>query len=253
MPTRHDPMTTRLRTVLRAALLVGAALTLAPDAAHAQFGGLRKRLEDRMLGQGAQAQRAPTFDDRVLEITDARLDQLLRGLKAEAALAAKQEQANAAASARDAEYERKSEAYGKCTDPYTKELLRYTGMTMGLAFAAKREQEKSGKAGGPMQDSLKAVTDRMVKVKDGMVAKCGEGPGESPFDAMSGDDADPEAIGARAAGLKAEAYAVLRERAAAFVLARDGRTGSYVYVAGERAALERRAGDLSAFRKLLGE
>ena len=241
-----------IRRLLRAALLAGAALTLAPDAAHAQFGGLRKRLEDRVLGQGATAQRAPAFDDRVLEITDARLDQLLRGLKAEQAVAARQEQANAADNARAAEYERKQEAYGRCTDPYTKELLRYTGMTMGLAFAAKREQDKTGKVGGPMQDSLKAVTDRMVKVKDGMVAKCGEGPGEAPFDAMAGDDTDPEALGARAAGLKAEAYAVLRERAAAFVLARGGRAGSYAYVAGERAALERRAGDLAAFRKLLG-
>ena len=241
-----------IRTVLRAALLLGVALTLAPGAAHAQFGGLRKRLEDRVLGQGASAQRAPTFDDRVLEITDARLEQLLRGLKAEAVVAEKQEKANAAENARAAEYEKKQEAYGQCAEPYTKELLRYTGMTMGLAFAAKREQEKTGKVGGPMQDSLKAVTDRMVKVKDGMVAKCGEGPGEAPFDAMASDDTDPEALGARAAGLKAEQYAVLRERAAAFVLARGGRTGSYVYVAGERTALERRADDLAAFRKLLG-
>ena len=253
MPPTPHPMMTRIRTIVRAALLAGAALTMAPDAAHAQFGGLRKRLEDRMLGQGTTAQRAPTFDDRVLEITDARLEQLLRGLKAEQAAVARQEQANAAENARAAEYEKKQEAYGKCAEPYTKELLRYTGMTMGLAFAAKREQDKTGKVGGPMQDSLKAVTDRMVKVKDGMVAKCGEGPGEAPFDAMGGEGSDPEAMGAKAAGLKSEQYAVLRERAAAFLLARGGRTGSYVYVAGERTALERRSGDLAAFRKLLGE
>ena len=242
-----------IRILCRAALLAGAVLTLTPDAAHAQFGGLRKRLEDRMLGQGATAQRAPTFDDRVLEITDARLEQLLRGLKAEQAAAAKQEQANAAENARMAEAEKRNEAYGKCADPYTKELLRYTGMTMGLALAAKREQDRTGKVTGPMQDSVKAVTTRMQKVAADLEAKCGPSPEQPSFDAMGGEGSDPEAMGAKAAGLKAEQYAVLRERAAAFLLARGGRTGSYVYVAGERAALERRAGDLAAFRKLLGE
>ncbi len=242
-----------LRILRRAALLAGAALTLTPDAAHAQFGGLRKRLEDRMLGQGAAESRAPKFDDRVLEITDARLEQLLRGLKAEQAAMARQEQASAAEDARMAAAEKKNEAYARCAEPYTKELLRYTGMTMGLAFAAKREQDKTGKITGPMQDSVKAVTTRMQQVARDLEAKCGKSPEEPAFDAMGGEGSEPEAMGARAAGLKEEQYAVLRERAAAFLLARGGRTGSYVYVAGERAALERRAGDLAAFRKLLGE
>ncbi|MDF1506069.1 hypothetical protein [Roseisolibacter sp. H3M3-2] len=237
---------------LAAALLALAAI---PQVAEAQFGGLRKRLEQK-IGLAEGGERAPAFSDRVLEITDARLDQLVKGLRVEAGEAAAQERRDAAGRARDAERAKQDEAYAACSQPFAKELLRYTGMTMGLAFAAKREQDKSGKAGGPMQDSLKAVTDRMVKTKDAMVAKCGAEPPESSdssFDAMAADEGrDPQALGARAAGLTADQYAVLRERAAAFVLARGGRTGSYVYAAGERASLEHRARELAPFRALLG-
>lgn len=250
-------MMTRTRRLLHAALLAAAALTLAPADAHAQFGGLKKRLEEKVgkavLGEPSGASRTPTFNDRVVEITDARLDQLVRGLRAEAAEAERQEKANAAENARLAEQERKNEAYGKCSEPYTKELLRYTGMTMGLAFAAKREQDKTGKVGGPMQDSLKAVTDRMQKVTHDLEAKCGPSPeAQEGFDAMGGAGSDPEAKGAAAAGISREAYAVLRERAAAFLLAKGRDTGSYAYAPGERSVLERRAGDLAGFRKLLG-
>jgi hypothetical protein len=248
------------RRSTRAALLVGAlALMLAPDAAHAQLGGLKRRLGEKVgkavLGEeSAGRSAAPTFTDRVLEIDEARLDQLLRGLKVEAAEAQKSERAQAAENAKMAEQQKRNEAYAGCSQPYAKELLRYTGMTMGLALAAKREQDKTGKMSGPVQDSLQAVTARMIKVKDDMVAKCGEGPKESSFDAMSGSDegTDPQALGARASGLKTEQYAVLRERVAAFLAARDGRTGSYVFAAGERALLDRRAAELAPFRKLLG-
>jgi hypothetical protein len=247
------------RPSTRAALLAGAlALVLAPDAAHAQLGGLKRRLGEKVgravLGEEPAARSAaPAFSDRVLQIDDARFDQLLRGLRVEAAEAQKSERAQAAENAKMAEQEKKNEAYAGCSEPYAKELLRYTGMTMGLALAAKREQDRTGKVGGPMQDSLQVVTARMMKVTDDMVAKCGEGPKESSFDAVSDSEGtDPEALGARASGLKAEQYAVLRERAAAFLQARGGSTGSYVYAAGERALLERRASELAPFRKLLG-
>jgi hypothetical protein len=244
----------RAARVLPAALL----LLLAPAAAAAQFGGLRKQLESRLDksvlgGAPAQAAAAPAYSDRVLEITDARLEQLLAGLRVEAAEAERARRAQAAENARAAAYEKAGEAYGRCSEPYAKALLRYTGMTMGLALAAQREQSKTGRVGGPMQDSLKAVTARVVRTKDEMVARCGEGPGAAPFEAMGDAAADaPEAGGARAAGLKPEQYAVLRERAAAWLLARDGRTGRYAFAAGERAALERRAGLLAPYRTLLG-
>jgi hypothetical protein len=242
----------------RAALLAAAAtLVLAPDAAHAQFGGLKRRLEEKVgkavLGEESGKGGAPAFSDRVLQIDDARFDQLVKGLKVEAAEAAKEERAQAAENAKEAEREKKNEAYGACAEPFAKQLLGLTGQTMGLAFAVKREQEKTGKQTGPMRDSLDAVTARMIKVKDALVAKCGAEPPESSFEAVSGGEegSDPEALGARAAGLKSEQYAVLRERVAAFLKARGGRTGSYVYAAGERALLERRAAELAPFKKLL--
>jgi hypothetical protein len=246
-----------LRHSARAALLTGAALVmLAPDAAHAQLGGLKRRLGEKVgkavLGEeSAGRSAAPAFSDRVLQIDDARFDQLLRGLKVEAAEAQKSERAQAAENAKMAEQEKKNEAYAGCSEPFAKELLRHTGMTMGLALAAKREQDKTGKA-GPMQDSLQVVTARMIKVKDDMVAKCGEGPKESSFEqAADQEGTDPQSLGARASGLKSEQYAVLRERAAAFLQAKGKSTGSYVYAADERALLERRASELEAFRKLL--
>lgn len=243
----------RRDTTMLLALL--AACALAPADAQAQFGGLKRKLEQQMgrAVLGEEGGRAPKFDDRVLEITDARLEQLVRGLRAEAVEVEREEKRMAAEDAKAADYERRGEAYAKCADPYTKELLRYTGMTMGLALAAKREQDRTGRAAGQMQDSLKAVTTRMTKVAESMAAKCGPAPQEPSFADMGEETDDREARAARVAGLTRDQYVVLRERAAAFVLARGGRTGSYVYVAGERAALEGRASDLAAFRKLLGE
>jgi hypothetical protein len=249
----------QLPRLLHVALLCGAALALlAPDTAHAQLGGLRRRMEERMaktvMGEDAsRSNAAPAFSDRVLEISDARLEQLVKGLRAESAETEKHAREMKAMDARAAEHEKAKEAYGTCTEPYTKQMMRMTGMTMGLALAAKREQDKTGRVSPATEDSVKAVTARMTKLKDDMVAKCGEGPGDSPFDAMQEDaeGSDPESIGAQAAGLTRDQYAVLRERVAAWLQSRDGKTGRYAFAAGERATLEKRAGDLAAFRKLL--
>jgi hypothetical protein len=243
----------------RAALLAAAlALVVTPHLAHAQLGGLKRRLGEKVgkavLGEeSAEKAGAPAFGDRVLQIDDARFDALVKGLQVEQAEAQKAERANAAERAQDAARAKKEEAYAGCAQPYTKQLLRYTGMTMGLALAAKREQDRTGRQAGPMQDSLAATTTRMLKVKEELVAKCGEEPGEASFDAVSGgaEGTDPQALGARASGLTGDQYAVLRERVAAFRKARGGRTGSYVYAAGERALLERRAGELASFATLL--
>ena len=101
-------------------IALAALLALAAAPAEAQLGGLRRRLEQKIGLPEASAERAPAFSERVLEITDARLDQLVRGLRAEQAEAAKQEQRNAAENARAAAYEKKQEAYAACAEPYTK-------------------------------------------------------------------------------------------------------------------------------------
>ena len=245
----------------RPALLAGAALValaaLAPVRAEAQFGGLRKKLEQQMqrsvLGGGEQKpDAAPAFSDRVLEITDARLVQVVAGLKAEAALAERDAKGQAEANARYKAWEARNEAYGRCVEPFKNELLKGTGRMMLLAVAAKREETKHGAVSPALRDSVAAVTKRMEATGEALKAKCGESPGESPSEAAGDDGApSPEAAGAKAAGLKVEQYAVLRERVVAWLHARDGNAGRYAFAAGERAALQGRAGELGAFRKLL--
>jgi hypothetical protein len=106
------------------ALSLAAATLLAGVAApaHAQGGLLRKMKQkadeaNRALGGEAAApsgpRRAPSYDETVLEITDARLDQLVKGLAAEraaakefAALEAKNKSEAAAHKAATAKYER---------------------------------------------------------------------------------------------------------------------------------------------------
>jgi hypothetical protein len=246
----------------RLASLTGVALaslvTVAPVRAEAQFGGLRKKLEQQVQktvlgGDDQQAAAAPAFSDRVLEITDARLGQVVAGLKAEAALAERDAKGQAEVDARYKAWEARSEAYGKCAEPFKSELLKGTGRMMVLAVAVKREEAKNGAASPALRDSVAVVTNRMKATSETLKAKCGESPGDAPADlAGDGDDApSPESVGAKAAGLRVEQYAVLRERVVAWLHARNGNSGRYAFAAGERAALEARAGELGAFRKLL--
>jgi hypothetical protein len=83
---------------LASTLLLGCVLAL-PAPAHAQFGGLGKKLGQKVAGKKAeQAIEARTgtvrtgsvsFGDGVVPITEARLDAFLRGLEAETQMAAK--------------------------------------------------------------------------------------------------------------------------------------------------------------------
>jgi hypothetical protein len=239
-------------------LLPGALLLLlAPAAAEAQFGAIRRRVESQIgrsvLGQPAAQPDTPAFSDRVLEITDARIDQLVAGLRVEAAAAERTRREQSAADARDAAYERAQEAHARCTDKYTSQLMRQTTALLGLSIAAKAEQDRTGRTGGTMQDSLRATMARVQTLNAQMKTQCGDGPGPAPFEAMGADgDDDGEVRAARAAGLAPAQYAVLRERAAAWLLAQGGRAGRYTFAAGERAALERRATALAPFRAVLG-
>jgi hypothetical protein len=194
----------------RVALVAGATLlALAPASAEAQFGGLRKKLEQQMqkavvgpdaaTPAAARPTAAPVFNDRVLEITDARLTQLVAGLKAEATLAERESRAQATSDAQYKAWEAKNEAHGRCVEPYKNELLKGAGMMMGLALAAKREEAKKGAVGPALRDSVAAVTARMEKTAQALEAKCGAGPGPSPYEAIgesAGTDHSVRGIGA---------------------------------------------------------
>lgn len=124
-------MHTPRRPVLLA--LLAGLLAATPAVADAQLGGFLKkkvgdRVADKVLGQDqASSERRgvdPTFDEDLLEITDARIDQLLRGLKAEAAAGAAamraQAEAKQKAPARRAAYAAAKKKYDADADAYAK-------------------------------------------------------------------------------------------------------------------------------------
>jgi len=108
------------------------AQVLGPGAASAQIGGLMNKAK-QAANKEAEAKveqalpytplPAPEFDERVLEITDGRLDQLLRGFDAEVAYAKKapteyDEQMKA--------WERDRATYDKAVEAYGKEDQKYS-------------------------------------------------------------------------------------------------------------------------------
>jgi hypothetical protein len=124
-------MHTPRRPILLA--LLAGLLAATPAAAHAQLGGFLKkkigeRVADKVLGQDQSSSNSrgadPTFDEDLLEITDARIDQLLRGLKAEAAAGAAamraQAEAKQKAPARRAAYAAAMKKYDAAADAHQK-------------------------------------------------------------------------------------------------------------------------------------
>ncbi|MDF1504147.1 hypothetical protein [Roseisolibacter sp. H3M3-2] len=195
MSAPRHPITTRA-----AAFLCAAAIVAAPSAAQAQFGKLKdlgkkaaasvveKKVEDEASKKvggavtaadpGAAARpRSVEFTDDVLEITDARLAQLSRGVDAEEAArpaAQKRYQARLAAAkeadrtyeARRAAYDREYAAWDKkkteieaCNDRVLKKY-EHAGDA-----ESKRSQELHDKMDAEMTDAkearLKALADRM--------------------------------------------------------------------------------------------
>jgi hypothetical protein len=113
--------------------LVGLALLILLGAAPAaaQFKPKLSKLDPLARKEAAATPRAPAFNERVLEITDARVDQLLKGYAAEASAleAAEQQLAAARASyedenrkhpARLQEYEKNHETWQACQERVVK-------------------------------------------------------------------------------------------------------------------------------------
>lgn len=139
-------MHTPRRSVLLAVLAGAFALT--PISAEAQLGGfIRKKVEnkiaDKVLGEQSAERRAPApkFDESVIEITDARLDQLLRGLAAEAQAYASASAASAQAkqqgAARRASYDADMKAYEAAEREYERKAREVSQCQMaGIGRAA---------------------------------------------------------------------------------------------------------------------
>ena len=199
-------------------LVAAAALVLASQPVHAQFGGALRGLGHRATQAAANAVAGPAqqpavshtpgqpaFSDAVLEITLPRLDQLARGLAVEDTL-------HAGAG------ERTSAAY----------IDRYHACEerLGASDARYRQlRDANSSAQGDAADSTYAALDAY------RAPRCGRDP------QMYAREIN--AVSSRAAGLGRRQYTILKERVVPFCL-RGGAVGRYVYSAAEMQALEAR-------------
>ena len=278
-------------TIRRAAPLLALLLTTLtlPAAVDAQLGGLARKAKaaakakaDGKVDEALYvAPPPPTFDDRVLEITEARLAGLLEGLKAEAASAKGAEAAyRAEVEAHDRaakdyekaekEYDARREKYDACVESFreseakareaneakTQKALDEMGDEEFAAYVedlAVRGQEianevQSGKNDPETQRRQKEYvaevnamqleqSRRMALAMSGMAAEtrrqstedprlveaCGKEP-EQPEEpaGLTGPEGVLARKGAEAAGLSADAYAIMRERVL-YWAGKDGR------------------------------
>lgn len=160
-------MHTSRRSVLIA--LAAAAAMLLPAPADAQIGGFIKRrvenaVANKVLGEGSERRApAPKFDEQVLEITGARLDQLLRGVEAEEAALKSAREAEARAKqqgeARRAAYEAERREYDRKAAEHEVAARKYMECQMGALGSGMR-------AAGAPSPAMTKVMQRMAALPD---------------------------------------------------------------------------------------
>jgi hypothetical protein len=277
-----------------------ALLALAPAApAAAQFKPKLPKINvagDRQPAAEATAP-APAFNDRVLEVTNARVDQLLKGYRAEVAAIDSANQAYAAGqkryesvreayTARVAEYQKRNEEYEACQDREVKPVTEREGARMRetqdritggdeAAFDAKMKEletrMKAAQERGDMAEVMRladslgqamgapsaAAAATASANMEAAAAKCGAAP-EAPKEPTPPPSGAPdvEAVGAKAAGLTTEQYAILRERVR-YAISSDGKVDPEAlrggFTPGEIDVLQSRASELGHATKELEE
>jgi hypothetical protein len=269
--------------VLAAALLLGCVVTLP---AEAQF-GIGKRVKNAAAsaaGVGGSGGKVETgrvaFDADVLEITEARMGQLLRGLAAESETIARMqspdqerirkqnEKLEADYTKAREDYDRRSAAFERCAEPERKQA----------------EAEMKGvAAGAPDSAALRRVADRMMAARnqgnlaevqrladsvgrasmalasratataeggnDRIVKKCGPPPvePERPTPAPLLTAGDVRAAGLAASGFTDRQYAVMRERVLPFVASKGKSNAGAVYTESEAAVLKAHLDELTKY------
>ena len=273
-----------MRSLLIAALL-GCALA-APQPAHAQFGKLGNKIAKKAgvvpAGPDGQVKTGKvSFDEHVLEITDDRVSQLLKGLEAEKLMAARVEKQDtegierrnraredAHTKQQDA-YDRKREAWDKCAEPEQKKAeaeMDASGKALDNPAAMEKLQEriKAAQAKGDMAE-IRRITDSVSKIgmqaadrvqnaSAGMTAairtKCGEPPVE-PADAEKPEPlltySDVRVAGIEASGMTDRQYAIMRERVQPFVASKGKTNSGMIYTDAEAEVLAARLGDLAPY------
>lgn len=272
-----------MRSLLIAAV-VGCALA-APEPAHAQFGKLGSKIAKKAgvvpAGPNEQVKTGKvSFDEHVLEITDDRVSQLVKGLEAEKQMAARVErqdtegierrnQAKQDAYAKEREaYDRKDEAWRKCAKPEQERGEKaMEGHSSSFSDADMQKIEarmKAAQARGDMAeirrlgDSISkvgvqvasAAQNTTTEMTAAIRTKCGEPPVEPT------GPAEPEPMltfndirvaGIEASGMTDRQYAIMRERVHPFVVSKGKTNSGMIYSDAEAQVLAARLGDLSPY------
>lgn len=273
------------------ALSVAIALGLVTTTpAHAQF-GIGKRIKSAAAGaagvssgpNGKVETGRVAFDADVLEITEARLGQFLKGLDAEQQVIARMQSQDQERVRKQNEtlqqnydkaredYERKSETYERCAEP---ERKRGEAEMQGVAAGAP-DSASVAKIGQRMMaarnsgniaevqrlaDSIgrasMAMSNRAQTAAQGgndrITQKCGTQPVEPEHPTMAPllTASDVRAAGLKASGFTDRQYAVMRERILPFVLSKGKNNAGAVYTETEAAALKAHLADLTKYTEL---
>jgi hypothetical protein len=276
------------------ALVLAFAIAVVASPVDAQLGALKKRAEkavaNKVAPQPAGARPTPAFDNVVVELTEARLSQMLTGFAAEEKAAARNREAEASQKDRDAVYRREREKYeralsdwekrrasvSQCYQKYDSERQARAGRaqsmiervdTMAMKAVALRIQNAQQRGdmaeARRLTDSLTAVMGAIARqgstsdIEARARAECGE-PGEEPqAPEAPGQPVSLSTLsdGSRAAGIPEEQYRIARERILAWLSLGDdkitrGET-KYAFTDAELAALNGRRGDLRRYETLL--
>jgi hypothetical protein len=295
----HPPRTPRHPTIpeksMRAALVLAFTAAVIATPAHAQLGALRKKAEKAVANKvdpkaTTGTRRTPAFDDVVIELTDARVKQLLTGFAAEARVAETNRQNEAGRAEAEAAYQRKRQQFERdyaewekkndtwftCTQKYRDELNRrgekaaeYVQNIDTVAFNKVTARIKAAQEKGDMKEAMRladSISSSMTKatsqysqtddIETRSKAECGDQP-EEPKAPMAPSTQTMSTLGdgARASGIPEERYRIARERILAWLSLGDekitkGET-QYAFTDAELAALGARKGELSKYQTVL--
>lgn len=280
--------------MLRALLLAFAVVALTSPA-QAQLGGLKKRAEKAVANKVAPqantaARGTPTFDDAVVELTDARVARMLTGFAAEARAAEKNRQYEAGRKQREAAYQRQLEdhqrarddwekkhaLWDRCVQKYRDEIdakgreAQARAKTIDtVAIKAIGARIQAAQARGDRAEAIR-LTDSLSRAMSGAMgdyskpddteqrarADCGDEPAEPRQPERPAEETVstvPE--GVRASGIPDNQYRIARERILAWLSLGDdkitrGET-KYAFTDAELAALGAKRGELRQYESVL--
>lgn len=217
-----------MRTLIRIAGVAAAIAVCVPTAGHTQLGSIADKVKKHVVkGSNGPVEQgspdAPPYDKRMLQLTPSVLDQLAKGLAAEASERAQVQKEIAAIPTR--------EQYQQCA----------TQLAMGADGLKYRQQVA--------QDPSNAQK-HLLEFQAVITQKCGHDPGDDSYRTQL--QARPAHAGVQASGLTDEQYAMAKERVLPFCHAKGGTTyqngahkaDSYVFSAPEADALMPRCTDL---------